>query len=218
MKGEKKMKIALINENSQCGKNSLIFETLKKVCEPKGHQVFNYGRFAEDDGYQRSYVQAGLLTGILINSGAADFVITGCGTGMGAMVASNSFPNVFCGFVEEPLDGYLYSQVNAGNAVSLPFNKGFGWGSDVKHRYIFERLFEEAPGGGFPKEWAQAERTNRNILTDVKKVTCRDMKEILKEIDPEFLKGTLEPKGTKEQIYENATDQELVDVIKALVE
>lgn len=80
MKGEKKMKIALINENSQCGKNSLIFETLKKVCEPKGHQVFNYGRFAEDDGYQRSYVQAGLLTGILINSGAADFVITGCGT------------------------------------------------------------------------------------------------------------------------------------------
>ena len=31
MKGEKKMKIALINENSQCGKNSLIFETLKKV-------------------------------------------------------------------------------------------------------------------------------------------------------------------------------------------
>lgn len=44
------------------------------------------------------------------------------------------------------------------------------------------------------------------------------MKEILKEIDPEFLKGTLEPKGTKEQIYENATDQELVDVIKALVE
>lgn len=74
------MKIALINENSQCGKNNLIFETLKKVCEPKGHQVFNYGRFAEDDGYQRSYVQAGLLAGILINSGAADFVITGCGT------------------------------------------------------------------------------------------------------------------------------------------
>ena len=58
------MKIALINENSQCGKNNLIFETLKKVCEPKGHQVFNYGRFAEDDGYQRSYVQAGLLAGI----------------------------------------------------------------------------------------------------------------------------------------------------------
>ena len=57
-----------------------------------------------------------------------------------------------------------------------------------------------------------------DVSVDVKKVTCRDMKEILKEIDPEFLKGTLEPKGTKEQIYENATDQELVDVIKALVE
>ena len=212
------MKIALINENSQCGKNNLIFETLKKVCEPKGHQVFNYGRFAEDDGYQRSYVQAGLLAGILINSGAADFVITGCGTGMGAMVACNSFPNVFCGFVDEPLDGYLFSQVNAGNAVSLPFNKGFGWGSDVKLRYIFERLFEETPGGGFPKEWAEAERTNRIILADVKQITCRDMKAILKEIDPEFLKSTLEPKGTKEQIFENATDQELVNALKALTE
>lgn len=35
MKGEKKMKIALINENSQCGKNSLIFETLKRYASRK---------------------------------------------------------------------------------------------------------------------------------------------------------------------------------------
>ena len=41
------MKIALINENSQAGKNELIFETLKKVTEPMGHTVFNYGRQSE---------------------------------------------------------------------------------------------------------------------------------------------------------------------------
>ena len=211
------MKIALINENSQAGKNELIFETLKKVTEPMGHTVFNYGRYSEEDGNQRSYVQAGLLAGILLNSGAADFVITGCGPGMGAMLACNAFPNVFCGFAEEPLDGYLFSQVNAGNAIAMPFAKGFGWGSEVKLRYLIERLFEEEPGGGFPKEWAAAEKRNKGILEDVKKVTCKDMTAILKEIDRDFLKETLAPEGTKEQLFENARDQEMMDCIRELL-
>ena len=34
------MKIALINENSQAGKNSMICESLKKIVEPMGHEVF----------------------------------------------------------------------------------------------------------------------------------------------------------------------------------
>ncbi len=37
------MRIALINENSQAGKNSLICDALKKVVEPMGHTVDNYG-------------------------------------------------------------------------------------------------------------------------------------------------------------------------------
>lgn len=211
------MKIALINENSQAGKNNLIFETLKSVVEPQGHETFNYGRYSEDDGNQRTYVQAGLLTAILINSGAADFVITGCGTGMGATLACNAFPNVFCGFVEEPLDGYLFSQINAGNAVAMPFAKGFGWGSDEKLKYEFERLFAEKPGGGFPKEWAAAEKSNRNILADIKKITCNDMEEILREIDRDFLKETLAPEGTKEQLFANATNESLIACIKELI-
>ena len=39
------MKIALINENSQAAKNALICDTLKKVVEPLGHEVFNYGMY-----------------------------------------------------------------------------------------------------------------------------------------------------------------------------
>ena len=78
------MKIALINENSQAPKNELIFQTLKKAVEPMGHTCYNYGRYSAEDVHQRTYVQAGLLTALLLNSGAADFVITGCGTGMGA--------------------------------------------------------------------------------------------------------------------------------------
>lgn len=72
------MKIALINENSQAPKNELIFQTLKKAVEPMGHTCYNYGRYSAEDVHQRTYVQAGLLTALLLNSGAADFVITGC--------------------------------------------------------------------------------------------------------------------------------------------
>ena len=43
------MKIALINENSQAAKNEMICATLKKVVEPMGHEVFNYGMCGAED-------------------------------------------------------------------------------------------------------------------------------------------------------------------------
>ena len=73
------MKIALINENSQATKNELICNTLKSVVEPMGHEVVNYGMYSAEDENQLTYVQIGILTAVLINSGAADFVITGAG-------------------------------------------------------------------------------------------------------------------------------------------
>ena len=54
-----------------------------------------------------SYVQVGLLVAILINSKAVDFIVTGCGTGEGAMLALNSFPNVICGHIEDVEDGEI---------------------------------------------------------------------------------------------------------------
>lgn len=75
------MKIALINENSQAAKNELIFQTLKSVVEPMGHEVVNYGMYSAEDDHPLTYVQNGILAAVLLNSGAADFVITGCGTG-----------------------------------------------------------------------------------------------------------------------------------------
>lgn len=212
------MKIALLNENSQAGKNSLICEVLKQVVEPMGHTVYNYGRFSEDDGMKRSYVQVGLLGAVLLNSGAADFVISGCGTGMGAMLALNSFPGVFCGFMEHPLDGYLFSQINAGNAIALPFAKGFGWGGEVNLKYMFERLFAEEPGGGFPKEWAVAETCNRNILKDVKEKTCKDIVTAIKEIDCDFVKETLSAEGFGKLFFENCENEEIAKLVRNYIE
>ena len=115
------MKIALINENSQAAKNALICDTLKSVVEPLGHEVFNYGMYSAEDKEQLTYVQIGILSAILLNSGACDLVITGCGTGEGAMLACNAFPGVLCGHVVDPTDAYQFTQVNNGNAISMPF-------------------------------------------------------------------------------------------------
>ena len=96
------LRIALINENSQAAKNGMILAALKKVVEPMGHTVDNYGMYAAGDEAQLTYVQCGILGAILLNSGAADFVVTGCGTGEGAMLAMNSFPGVICGYEHGP--------------------------------------------------------------------------------------------------------------------
>ena len=82
------MKIALINENSQAAKNCIIHDALTAVVEPLGHAVHNYGMYTAEDEAQITYPMVGLLTGILLNSGAADFVVTGCGTGSGSIPAT----------------------------------------------------------------------------------------------------------------------------------
>lgn len=88
------MKIALIIENSQAAKNAIVHQALTSVAEPLGHEVHNYGMYTPEDSASLTYVMNGLLAGILLNSGAADFVVTGCGTGMGSMLAANSMPGV----------------------------------------------------------------------------------------------------------------------------
>ena len=211
------MKIALINENSQAAKNALIYDVLKRVVEPMGHTVFNYGMLTSEDENQLTYVQAGLLTAILINSGAADFVITGCGTGEGAMLACNSFPKVLCGHIVDPSDAYMFSQINAGNAVAIPFAKGFGWGAELNLEYIFEKLFCSEPGGGYPKERAVPEQRNKKILDNVREITHKDIMTILREIDKEFLKETVSGEPFKKYFFENSKSAEITDYIRNIL-
>ncbi|MCK1168123.1 RpiB/LacA/LacB family sugar-phosphate isomerase [Streptococcus uberis] len=211
------MKIALINENSQATKNNIIFNELKAVTDKKGFEAFNYGMYGNEGESQLTYVQNGLLTAILLNSGAADFVITGCGTGMGAMLACNSFPGVTCGFAADPVDAYLFSQVNGGNALSLPFAKGFGWGAELNLRYMFERLFEDEVGGGYPKERAIPEQRNARILNEVKEITYKNLLTILKEIDQEFLKETISGEHFQELFFANCQNKEIADYLKTLL-
>ncbi len=194
------MKIALINENSQAAKNPVIEGALRRVVEPMGHEVVNYGMYSPDDS-PLTYVQIGILASVLLNSGAVDYVITGCGTGEGAMLACNSFPGVICGHVEDPLDAYTFAQINDGNAIAIPFAKGFGWGGDINLEYIFEKLFCEEPGQGYPRERAVPEKANKKILDEVKAKTYRPLEDILPELDPALVRGALSGSRFRELFF-----------------
>ncbi len=210
------MKIALINENSQAAKNELICATLKSVAEPMGHEVFNYGMYGAEDKNSLTYVQNGILAAVLLNSGAADYVITGCGTGEGAMLACNSFPRVLCGHITSPLDAYLFSQVNDGNCIALPFAENFGWGGELNLQYIFEKLFC-APGGGYPKERVEPEQRNKKILDQVKEVTHTDLETILRNLDRDLVKGALSGEKFKEYFFANCKCDRLAQCVKEIL-
>lgn len=211
------MKIALINENSQAAKNGIILAALKKVVEPMGHSVDNYGMYAADDKAQLTYVQNGILAAILLNSGAADYVVTGCGTGEGAMLALNSFPGVICGHVEDPVDAYTFAHVNDGNAVAMPFAKGFGWGGELNLQYCFEKLFGFGHGQGYPAERREPEMRNKAILDTVRARTFRPLLEILPKLDPALVKGAVAGPHFSELFFPNCKDESIANYVRTLL-
>lgn len=211
------MKIALINENSQAAKNDMIYQSLKKVVEPMGHEVFNYGMYGAEDESSLTYVQNGILAAILLNSKAVDYVITGCGTGEGAMLSLNSFPGVICGHVVDPSDAYMFAQINDGNAIALPFAKGFGWGAELNLEYIFNELFKGTSGQGYPKDRVIPEQRNKKILDEVKLVTYRDIISILNDLDRELLIGSVSGNKFKELFYNNCKDEKIKAFIESIL-
>ena len=211
------MRIALINENSQAAKNSLIEATLRKVVEPMGHVVDNYGMYSAEDAAQLTYVQCGLLASILLNTGAADYVVTGCGTGEGAMLACNSFPGVICGHIVDPSDGFMFAQINDGNCVALPFAKDFGWGAELKLEMIFQQLFGFGHGNGYPKERVVPEQRNKKILDAVRLNNFKDLITCLKGLDPDLVRGAVAGPRFAELFFANAKDQAIIDYVKSVL-
>lgn len=210
------MRIALIMENSQAAKNALVFKELSAAAEAHGHEVINFGMYSAEDERCLTYVMNGLLAALVLNCKAADFVVTGCGTGEGACLALNAFPGVTCGHVTNPVDAYLFTQVNAGNAISLPYAQNFGWGGELNLRYTFEKLFIAPMGGGYPAERREAEQANKIILDKVKTVTHRPLIEVLKGLDRSFVKNTISDPRFAELFYPYCQDEEAAAFLKAL--
>ncbi len=213
------MKIALMNEFSQASKNAIILEQLKGVVEPMGHMVYNTGMIKDGDDPHLTYLNLGVQAALLLNSGAVDFVVTGCGTGQGALMALNAFPGVVCGYCIEPSDAYLFLQINNGNSLSIPFAKGFGWGAEINIRTIFEKAFGSPKGMGYPNEPGRKETQNRNAanLFKMKEAIGKDLISALKNIDQDIVKTALSPRFL-ECFYEGCKVEELKQYVDELLE
>ena len=111
----------------------------------------------------------------LLNSGAADYVITGCGAGVPCWRLF--LPGVICGHVE------IWMPTPLPRSAATPshsFRKGFGWGGDLNLEYIFEKLFCESRQGY--QKTCCFRKTEQN-LDQVKTITYRKLSEILKELE-----------------------------------
>ena len=107
------------------------------------------------------------MSAILLNAGAADFVVGGCGTGQGYLNAVLQYPNVVCGLISGPLDAWLFTQINGGNCISLPLNQGYGWAADANLRFVFDRIFSVERGCGYPESRKESQQQSRAILEGI---------------------------------------------------
>lgn len=179
------MKIAVINEVSASAKNEDIVKALHQTTNA---EILNVGMKNPKQNPLLTYIHTSYMAAILLNTGSCDFVVGGCGTGQGFLNGVLQFPGVVCGLIVEPLDAWLFSQINGGNCISLPLNKGYGWAAGINLRYIFEKLFADPAGSGYPRERAESQAQSRKILADLSKRSHRELTDILKVSDPEILK------------------------------
>ena len=85
------MRIAVINEVSARAKNA---DILAALAEHGDLSVDNAGMSANGDEPELTYLQTGLMAALLLNSGACDFVVGGCGTGQGFLNSVLQYPGV----------------------------------------------------------------------------------------------------------------------------
>ena len=155
------MRIAVIQASSQAGKNQLLYETVGRYTP--GSQVVNFG-CKPDETQMFSYVEISVLIGLLLGSGSVDFVITGCSSGQGMMLACNSIPGVLCGYAPSPMDAYLFAQINDGNAISLPLGEEYTWTGFENFEQTIAKLFSEPFGQGYPKGEAERKMRDTRLL------------------------------------------------------
>jgi ribose 5-phosphate isomerase RpiB len=188
------MKIAVINEVSAMARNPDILAALK----PAGHEVYNLGMDPSKQQPELTYIHTGLMAAIVLNSKACDLVVGGCGTGRGFLISSMQYPGVFTGLIETPLDAWLFSQINGGNCISLALNQGYGWAADINLCYIFQRLFQDPFGQGYPPQRQESQRQSRNVLLQISSAVHKPLIEAAQALPEPYLREALDFPGFKE--------------------
>lgn len=209
------MKIGIIQASSQSDKNELICDSVHKYAGDS--EIVNFGCF-RDDIEKYSYIEISILIGMLLESGSVDFVVTGCSSGQGMMLACNNMPGVLCGYIPTPDDAYLFAQINNGNAVSLPLGEEYTWHGTENLILTIKKLFSEPFGHGFPKSDAVRKLKDTALLKEIRNKSQIELIELLKALDDELIRKSLSKKNVIDYILSNGNDVQLLDWLRKSVD
>ena len=204
------MRIGVILASSQASKSRLLFHAVQKYTT--GLESINFG-CREDDHEIYSYVEISLLVGLLLTSGAVDYVVTGCSSGQGMMLACNSFPGVLCGYAPTPMDAWLFAQINNGNAISLPLGEEYTWTGRENMERTIAKLFSEPFGQGYPKSEAERKCKDTEILKDIRRRSQVDLTAFLKRLDSQTVQRILLKRDVIDYILANGHSQPVMEWI-----
>lgn len=207
------MKIAVLQASSQKDKNPILEKYVRSVAEQQGHSVINFGVFPGET-CNVSYVETALCISFLLESGAVDFVVTGCSSGQGMMLACNSLPGVLCGYVQNPSDAYLFGRINAGNAISYPLGLQFGWAAEINLQSTLGALFDGPFGAGYPKGEADRKKADTTLLKQINAGAKRGLAEILPKLPPEFVKSVFGSECVFDYIKKNGMNKAIIELIE----
>jgi ribose 5-phosphate isomerase RpiB len=184
------MKIAVIIEGSTKHHNGDVVKVLEGLGQ--GHEIYNLGMKNIEGEPDLTYLETGFMTALVLNLKAVDFVVGGCGTGQGYINAVLQFPGTACGLLVDPVDSFLFSQVNAGNCISLSLNKGYGnLGGDLNLRYVFQNLFNDTYGQGYPPARKDIQVGARKKLAQLSLDAHKSMEEIIALMEKQVVSRVL---------------------------
>ncbi len=207
------MKIAVIQASSQKDKNEILFDSVSKAVNKENDEVINFGIY-KDEMVSYSYIETAVNISLLFESGAVDFVVTGCSSGQGMMLACNSLPGLVCGYIENPSDAYLFGRINNGNAVSLPLGLNFGWAGEINLECTINKLFDGPFGIGFPPKDAQRKQKDTEMLKKMNTITKHTMTEVLPQLDKALVLKALQREVVYNYIIENGTNSVLLKMLQ----
>ena len=179
--------------------------------------MLNFGIF-EEENEQYSYVEIAMTISLLIESGAVDFVVTGCSSGQGMTLACNSLPGLLCGYIEIPQDAFLFGRINGGNVASLPLGLNFGWQGELNLQYTLDKLFDGEFGIGYPEHEAERKRVEASALKNLNRLTKRSWEELVEQLPTDTFTKLLQRKIVMNAIINKGSNKEFIRLLKAKVD
>ena len=210
------MRVGIIQASSQRDKNETLYRCVREALKhnrPDGETV-NYGVFPGQDAVF-SYIEAAVGISLLLASETVDFIVTGCSSGQGMMLACNSLPAVLCGYVQNPQDAFLFGRINGGNAVSFPLGLNYGWLGDINLQCTLDKLFEGEFGCGYPPEEAARKQRDTVLLKRINRLVKRPAAEVFATLDRNLMKKVLQWDAVREDILRSGRNPDIVSLVRS---